>query len=310
MNTHKLGGAEMLAKQNRLRREESSMRKTEEVKLFGRTAVDRVEHYGWRIVDKPGRFVEVDKHDVYVDIRYQRSANDQKTASIARNWSWVAFGAISLALRDDKLWVIDGQHRVMAARLRSDIHLLPAIVFKLSTERSEATAFLQANTNRKAMIMVEKFNAYLFEGNDVALRVKALLDEYGLVVSAHSPSAKTVKCVALLMQWEQKDSEILHRVWPLIVKVSDGKRIVDKLVAGMCYFEKYASESLMVARNTEKVLAVGLSDILDAMKKACNFYGDGGPKYLARGLLEVINRARRFKITLEDVPQKVVLVEK
>ena len=106
--------------------------------------ITKVERYNWKMQDSPGALRMVKKGDLQVDHTYQRNANEMKLIAIAKDWSWIACGAIVVADREGVLFVVDGQHRVLAARKRSDIAELPCLVFKTHEAKQEAKGFLAA----------------------------------------------------------------------------------------------------------------------------------------------------------------------
>ena len=71
--------------------------------------------------------------DLQIDESYQRSIDTGPSQSlvkrIARDWDWGLCQPLNVAKREDgSLWVIDGQHRLAAARDRGDIYDLPCVV--------------------------------------------------------------------------------------------------------------------------------------------------------------------------------------
>jgi len=87
----------------------------------------KIERYGWTVQDGQGELRLISKHDLAVDYAsYQRIANNAKTLVLARDWSWIACGALIVASRGGALHVVDGGHRLVAAMKRDDITMLPA----------------------------------------------------------------------------------------------------------------------------------------------------------------------------------------
>lgn len=86
--------------------------------------VTKVERFGWTIKDAPGVMTLLDKKVLQIHQDYQRQAIVSKIRAITATWSWVACGAIIVGKRCGEYWVIDGQHRVLAARQRADITAL------------------------------------------------------------------------------------------------------------------------------------------------------------------------------------------
>src|ERR1700686_676187 len=123
---------------------------------------DKVERYGWKMRDRPGELCEINKRDLKIDIAYQRSLKRARVLDMAQDWSWVACGAVVVALRQPGEWfVVDGQHRVAAALLRSDIERIPCIAYAAEDLRQEAQGFIDTNTKRGSMTLADRFKALI-----------------------------------------------------------------------------------------------------------------------------------------------------
>jgi hypothetical protein len=113
---------------------------------------DKLSHYKWKTKNNQGEFVMIDKNELFVDHAYQRDKiNEVRINAIASDWDWVMCGALSVSERDGKLWVMDGQHRKLAADKRSDIKMLPCMVFDLDSQQKEAGAFVGLNSQKTAV---------------------------------------------------------------------------------------------------------------------------------------------------------------
>lgn len=91
-----------------------------------------------------------------VDDAYQRSIDTPGSQSmirtIARNWNWDLCQPLFVARRSDtRLYVVDGQHRLAAARMRSDIDQLPCIVSLTDGPAQEASLFSEFNRHRRSI---------------------------------------------------------------------------------------------------------------------------------------------------------------
>lgn len=73
------------------------MKSTDRVHNGTMTKIDR---YGWSMQDNKGELRWINKMDVQVDYSYQRNTNEIKLKNIARDWSWIACGAIVVANRE------------------------------------------------------------------------------------------------------------------------------------------------------------------------------------------------------------------
>jgi ParB-like chromosome segregation protein Spo0J len=67
-------------------------------------------------------------------------------------WDWSLCQPLAVAKRDDGgLMVVDGQHRLEAARLRGDIEDLPCVVTAYRNAGDEAAAFVALNQQRRPL---------------------------------------------------------------------------------------------------------------------------------------------------------------
>lgn len=129
--------------------------------------------------------------EINVDPSYQRSIETKTSrgliASIAREWDWDVFDVLKVSRRpDDRLFVVDGQHRLAAARERGDIPQLPCVLKRCAGPEEEARLFTAANHNRKAMSTLDAFRAAVAGGEEQAVAVAAAIDAAGLTVAPHS----------------------------------------------------------------------------------------------------------------------------
>lgn len=123
--------------------------------------------------------------ELQVDPAYQRSldtrASQKLILDIAINWHWDMCQMLVVARRPDGgLFVIDGQHRLAAARLRGDIGQLPCVVVDHASAASEAQNFVAINQKRKPLSRLDVFQAALASGNPVAEAINAAMEDAGL----------------------------------------------------------------------------------------------------------------------------------
>lgn len=262
----------------------------------------KVDRYGWTVRDEPGVFLELSKRDLIVDDNYQRPSNEAKVLKIVNAWSWIACGVIIVASRNNKFYVVDGQHRVKAAMRRSDIQSLPCIVFETVSSVQEAEGFLQANTARKPMTGIDKFRAQLVTGDEAALLVQHLCESVGREIQA-SPGGHSVRCVSTMMRHANNAPETLERIWPLLHDLHRGITIKERVVDALMYIEGRMpnGESLANRKWRERVMRVGVEAISDGINKAAAFYKRGGAKVWALGAVEALNYKHRNRLVLEGM---------
>src|SRR5512134_3578070 len=136
--------------------------------------LDKVARYNWTIRNAPGEFLMIPKTELEVDPAYQRNKiNQRRVDTLTRTWDWIACGCLVVALRDDNTWfVMDGQHRKLAADQRSDIRELPCLVFETTSRRQEAVSFLAINQGRVGVGSLDRYRAQLLSGDTTASAVE------------------------------------------------------------------------------------------------------------------------------------------
>ena len=129
--------------------------------------------------------------ELLVDLAYQRSCEERASqsaiATIAHQWDWRLCAPLTVSRRGDpeKCYVIDGQHRLEAAKLRGDIPYLPCIISRFESLEEEARCFVAVNTARKKITALDTHRASLAAGNTSAVRIQRVIDAAGLSLAPH-----------------------------------------------------------------------------------------------------------------------------
>lgn len=155
------------------------------------------------MTDHPGPLAElawlpVDKLDV--DPSYQRSldtkASQKLIQKIADNFRWISFQAILATPQgqgDNKRWlIIDGQHRVAAAKQRGIKHV-PAVVVAEASQAEQASAFVGANRDRAPMQAQHIFHARLVAGDADCQIIARICKKAGIQLYRYNIAAKQFK---------------------------------------------------------------------------------------------------------------------
>jgi hypothetical protein len=275
------------------------------VTLGGRRQ-DKVTRYGWLSRNEPGKLEYVPKGALCVDSTYQRSLNNGKRLRIASHFNWAAFGVLIVARRNDgSLWVIDGQHRLMAAQSRIDVQDVPVIIFEFGGNvKDEATDFLIANKDRKPLTGVDSFKALVVSGDPTALTVQDMVHGAGRVVGDTSSASRKLRCVKAIYNCMITNGAAMQRVWPMIVELAGDQEIDNRFVQGMHWLEGHMIDatgherSLVETETRKKLLAAGYSAVLRSIGDAAAYYHRGGQLVFARGILKVLNHKRRVRLMM------------
>jgi hypothetical protein len=123
-----------------------------------------------------------------IDEIYQRSLGASCSQTLIRRiamyWDWGLCQPLFVARRGDgKLYVVDGQHRLEAARLRSDIWQLPCVVTSFESSAHEAAAFVALNQQRRPLTQLDLFKAALAAGDFETSQIALAVDDAGLSIA-------------------------------------------------------------------------------------------------------------------------------
>ncbi|MBB4858281.1 hypothetical protein HNO88_001600 [Novosphingobium chloroacetimidivorans] len=132
--------------------------------------------------------------ELNIDDAYQRSIDTGPSRAliqkIAKGWDWRMCLPLVVSKRDDgSLWVLDGQHRLAAAKLRGDIPYLPCCVSIYGGIQAEASMFVAMNRARRAINRLDDFHAAIAGGDNDALIVAQMVEAAGFTISRKTGSA-------------------------------------------------------------------------------------------------------------------------
>jgi hypothetical protein len=134
-----------------------------------------------------------------VDMSYQRPADEARINKLAKNWNPGGLGVVIASYRDEKLNLLDGQHRVGALkRLGEKTTLVPTLILEGLTVADEAEFFVLMNKNRRALMPSELFHASLAEGDEGAIEIKTVIDRYGLTLNSYGAEPTNIRGVAAI----------------------------------------------------------------------------------------------------------------
>jgi len=129
--------------------------------------------------------------DLAIDPAYQRAIDTGPSQTlirkIAQYWNWDLCQPLVVAVRPDgALMVIDGQHRLEAARLRGDIAQLPCVVVHYATAADEAASFVHLNQQRRPLSKLDVFKAAVASGDPESIAIAAAVEASGLSIAPHT----------------------------------------------------------------------------------------------------------------------------
>lgn len=131
-----------------------------------------------------------------VDHTYQRTLSEKRSQKvierIAANFKWSAFQAILATPSGDEYRILDGQHRVEAAR-RVGIAEVPAVVVTAESVAEQAAAFVSANLDRVTVNPYALYHARVAAGEEHALDMARACRSAGIVIPRYPVQLSNLK---------------------------------------------------------------------------------------------------------------------
>lgn len=267
---------------------------TAEIAEKNHPGADKVTRYNVTVRNVPGEFVMISKQELEVDSAYQRNRiNQRRVDALARTWDWIACGCLVVALRDDNKWfVMDGQHRKLAADQRDDINELPCLVFETTNRREEAVSFLAINQGRVVVGSLDRYRAQLISGDKTAFAVEAMLKSTGHR-AGETASARTVSCVQCLYNLANEDRARFERLWPLLAELHPDGPMTDMVIKGLWTVDKWLGErSVTETPYREKLLVIGGKGLHHEIRREMAVIGQGGSRVAACAIAKHLNKQR------------------
>lgn len=257
--------------------------------------MNKIDMYKWKIRGNPGEFAWIDKADLAVDHSYQReNINNLRVNEFASNWDWVKCGVLIVVIRNDQWFVIDGQHRKLAADKRSDIKELPCMIFELEGQNQEAQAFVDINTNKTSVASFDRFRAMIVAGDQTAIELNDLMKTTGHY-PANSSARKAIRCLMTLWRIYKKDKQTLTSLWPLITDIHQDSEIKDSVLKSVYGAEIAARKAKITLTDSPLkpfLIKMGAEYISAEIRKEKNITGLGGARIETNALIKLINKQR------------------
>jgi hypothetical protein len=125
-------------------------------------------------------FVRADS--IVVDRSYQRDEQQRRINDMAGRWDDQKAGAVIVSDRGDRRVILDGQQRVMAARI-AGVVWLPAVFLDVEDVPTEADLFVRINKDRRSLTPMQLFKGELRAGYVEALEIDETVRRHGFHVA-------------------------------------------------------------------------------------------------------------------------------
>lgn len=138
------------------------------------------------------RVVWLDLALLTIDRTYQRDINQKGAAHVTRilqAFNWNCYQPIVVSERDDGTYaVIDGQHRLEAAKRHPLIDSLPCYIIDAADAAKQAAIFVAVNSRRIALTSLQQFHAAVAARQPEAMIAAGLCSDAGVTILKAPPS--------------------------------------------------------------------------------------------------------------------------
>ena len=141
--------------------------------------------------------VDMKASEFSVDPAVQRQLNEPRVDKIVKDFKPQMLGLFTGSKRaDGRTYILDGQHRMVAARRKGYDDYIATRVWEGLTLAEEAELFLDLNNTRKVSAL-DKFHVRATKGDPAAVALKAALERVGLRASGQHTGGMFAAIVSL-----------------------------------------------------------------------------------------------------------------
>lgn len=141
--------------------------------------------YNYALPTHPVTTKRVDLSVLQVDPAAQRTLTEARITSLEAGWIPEAAGTITVSMRDDKHYVVDGQCRAEVARRKGQMHIT-ADVHEGLTQQQDATLFLLKNRESSRPGALDEYQIGLTAELPLFTDTQEVLDKHSLSVGSTS----------------------------------------------------------------------------------------------------------------------------
>jgi len=251
--------------------------------------------------------MQISKHDLQIDESYQRTISQQLVKRIAEKWDWLYLGVIHVAEINGSYYVVDGQHRLEAAKKREDIDHLPCIVHRNVDQETAAEMFLGINgakdalkPTRKSLTPYQKFKALLIAKDETAVTIQNNLNLLGYKIPG-SPrgKGKSLNAVAAVYNAFVKDEEHARQALITCTEIMNGKPLTQNLFWGVYEFARNADRydpPVPFEKWRQRLVKIGYPNIDEAIVAYTKAMRNAGPGNCGMGVLNAYNYGLKDRV--------------
>lgn len=260
-------------------------------------------------LNKPSSLQEFHAGDFMTDHNVQRALNEARVVEMAADFRPDSMGLITASRRmDGRLYILDGQHRIAAARMANYDGPIATREFRDLTIQEEAGLFLTLNKMR-AVSTIERFKVRVTLGDRIAVNINKILTAYGLHVNfAATNTPNTISSIVTLekvyrgagVRDEGDHADLVDRTIGTLVKAygGDTRPVVFSraMVEGLGIFHATYGKQIDKDRLIEVLSAIPPRQMVTRARTRRDAMGGTLGENAAESILAAYNHRRRDKL--------------
>jgi len=260
-------------------------------------------------LNKPSTLMELHVGEFMTDHHVQRQLNEARVVEMAADFRPDSMGLITASMRGDgRLYILDGQHRIAAARRANYDDEVAARVFSDLTIQEEAGLFLTLNKTR-AVSTIERFKVRVTLGDRIAVNINKILKMYGLHVNfAAANTPNTISSIVTLekvyrgagVRDEGDHADLVDKTIKTLVRAygGDTRPVVFSraMVEGMGIFHATYGKRVDMDRLIETMSAVPPRQVASRARTRRDAMGGAIGENAAEIILGIYNHRRKDKL--------------
>jgi hypothetical protein len=229
-----------------------------------------------------------------VDHSYQRQLDQALVERVLRDWDVLATDPVFISKRaNGSLWIVNGQHRCAAAKLKGESEMI-AFVYTGLSRKQEAQLRLLSNNSRPDTSL-ERFQGQVVAGNKESIAIRELLAEFDSHINRIHNGKTGVNCVSAIEGRYRESPELLRRTLQLITESHGdvkGIQATTGPLRGVYWFLKVHEGEYRWEGLREKLASHGPEDLL--RRARAHKAAMGGPDWVNyyRAIVEAYNHRR------------------
>ena len=136
---------------------------------------------------------------------YNRPIKKDIANKWAKYFNMKYIGTITVSHRDDIYYIVDGQHRTQAAKVKG-VKSLPCLIHEGLTYQEEAEMFVKLNKERRALLIIDLFKGECEAGDKDALELKEAVESSGYSIGK-GPGIMKIQAIRTLQKIFSTDGE-------------------------------------------------------------------------------------------------------